>query len=68
MVMLDNIVAILAAPYLYFEPLRIFPSKQSKGQMARNMAVQRRPSRPAIAIRAERLAKERLRRRDAAVR
>jgi hypothetical protein len=29
MVLLDHILDILAAPYPYFEPLRIFPSKQS---------------------------------------
>ncbi len=67
MVLLNNIVKVFASPYLDVPPLRIFPSKQSQGSMTRHVAIQRHLARPSIEIRGERLAKERLCRRDTAV-
>jgi hypothetical protein len=67
MVLLNNIVEVLSSPYLDVPPLRIFPSKQSQGSMTWHVAIERHLARPSIEIRDERLAKERLCRRDAAV-
>jgi hypothetical protein len=67
MVLLNYIVEVPAAPDLDIQPPRIFPSKQSQGSMTRHMAVQRHLARPSIEICVERLAKERLRCRNAAV-
>jgi len=67
MVLLDDIVKVLGGSYLHVHPFWIFPSKQSKGSMARHMAIQRYFARPSIEIRGECLAKERLSCRNAAV-
>jgi hypothetical protein len=67
MVLLNHIVEVPAGPYLNVQLPRIFPSKEPLGSMTRHMAIQRHLAWPSIEICGERLAKERLCRRNATV-
>ena len=46
MILLNEIVEVLATPYLNVFPLRILPPQKPKGQVALLKAIERYPARP----------------------
>ena len=66
-VLLDEVVEILVRPYLHVAPAGVFTAQQPQRTPARHMTVERHFAWNARRARGERLAKERLRGRDATV-
>ena len=66
-VLLDEVVEILVRPYLHVAPAGVFTAQQPQRTPARHMTVERHLAWNARRARGERLAKERLRGRDATV-